>query len=166
VEVPEEMTANPKKETVPSITSEAVASTNEEAPTKVDQIRGLLFGAQREEYDRRFTRLEELLFTSVSDLSGDMTSKVGAQKEDFDRRLSRLEESLLKNITEANDKFTSRLNTQREEYEKKLARLEELLVENIATLDDEKLDRATLAKLLQQILQFSQKLKINEEKKD
>lgn len=160
------MTASPKKTSSTPATPEAVAPIGEEAPTKVDQIRGLLFGAQREEYDRRFSRLEEMLVTGISDLSDEMASKLGAQKEDTDKRLARLEESLLKTVAETNEKFTARLNAQREEYEKKLARIQELLVENIAQLDDEKLDRATLAKLLQQLMQSSQKLKISGEQKD
>ena len=61
-----------------------------EAEQRVDQIRDILFGAQRDEYDRRFTRLEEMLVKNVSDLGNETTEKLNSQRDEFNQRLNRL----------------------------------------------------------------------------
>lgn len=108
-----------------------------ETEQKVGEIRDILFGAQRDEYDRRFTRLEELLVKSISDLTNETTAKIGNQRDEYDKRLTRLEELLVKSITDLSNETAEKLGTQRDEYDKRLTRLEELLVNNISELSSE-----------------------------
>ena len=80
-----------------------------EAEQRVDQIRDILFGAQRDEYDRRFTRLEELLVKSISDLSNETAQKMGNQRTEYDQRFTRLEELLVKSISDLGNETTEKL---------------------------------------------------------
>ena len=110
---------------------------NVEGQDKVDQVRDLLFGAQREEYDRRFNRLEELLVRSTSDLSNDTAKKFSTIKDEYDRRLSRLEELLVKNISDLSNDTAKKLGAVKDENDRRFARLEELLVKNISDLNND-----------------------------
>ncbi len=87
---------------------------------RVGQIRDILFGAQREEYDRRLTRLEELLVTNIADMGNDIAHKLAVQREEYDKRLARLEELMVTNIADLGNDIAHKLAVQREEYNKKL----------------------------------------------
>jgi hypothetical protein len=153
-------------------------SANIEPQDRVDQVREILFGTQREEYDRRFNRIEELLVKNISDLSNETTAKFGDLRDDYDKRISRLEESLVKNLSDLNNETTKKFTALRNEYDKKIAHLEELIVKsisdlnndttkqldalgnNIAELRQEKVDKAAVSKLLKKILKVSHDLNV------
>jgi len=156
---------------------------------RVDEVREILFGAQREEYDRRFNRLEELLVKSTSDLSNDVTKKLGALRDEYDKRFARLEQLLVKNISDLSNDTTKKFGALRDEYDKRFTRLEELLVKNISDLHNDisafrdeydkllaknvsnlgndirglshgKVDKAAVSKLLEKVLKLSHDLNI------
>lgn len=130
---------------------------------RVDQIRDILFGAQRQEYERRFARLEEMLVKNISDLNNEVTSKFNRFQNEYNQRLNQLEELLvknistlsadfdkklivqkkelqdlvLKNIANLSGEFTSKLNSHQTDNNERLTRLEELLVNNISGLSRE-----------------------------
>ncbi len=139
--------------------------TNVEDEERVGQVREILFGAQREEYDRRFSRLEELLVQSTSDLSNDTTKKLGAIRDEYDKRFARLEELLVQSTSDLSNDTTKKLGAIRDEYDKRFARLEELLTKNMSDLSNdikelshEKVDKATILKLLEEVMKFSREL--------
>ncbi len=115
----------------------AEPATNAEDQGRVDGVREILFGAQREEYDRRFNRLEELLVKSTSDLSNDITKKISGLREEYDQRFARLEELLVKNISDLGNDTTKKLGALRDEYDQRFARLEELLLKNVTDLSSD-----------------------------
>jgi len=53
----------------------AVGKGGVESGEHVDQIRDILFGAQRQDYERRFARLEELLVKNITELGNETTRK-------------------------------------------------------------------------------------------
>ena len=122
-----------------------------EPQDRMDQVRDILFGAQREEYDRRFSRLEELLVKNISDLSNDTTGKFGALRDDYDKRLARLEGLLVKNISDLSNDTTKKLDT-----------LSNTLSNSIQKVRQEKVDKAALSELLKQILKLSHDLNVVE----
>ncbi|OGO17129.1 MAG: hypothetical protein A2Z02_00960 [Chloroflexi bacterium RBG_16_48_7] len=105
---------------------------NEEHREKVDRIREILFGAQREEYDKKFSRLEELLVKNIANLNNEMTEKLGALRDEYDKRFSRLEELPAKNVTGVNN--------------------------DLQDLHDKKVDKAAISKYLEVILKLSNEL--------
>jgi hypothetical protein len=134
--------------------------TNVEGQERVDQVREILFGAQREEYDRRFSRLEELLVKNISDLSNDTTKKLGALRDEYDKRFARLEELLVKNISDLSNDTTKKLGALRDEYNKLLTKNMSDLSNNMQELRDEKVDKAAISKLLEEILKLSHDLNV------
>jgi len=139
-------------------TGEQVA--NVEDTGRVDQVRELLFGAQREEYDRRFNRLEELLVRSTSDLSNDTAKKFSALKDEYDKRFARLEELLVKNISDLNSDTTKKLGALRDEYDKLLTKNMSDLSNDMQELRHEKVDKAAISELLKQVLKLSHDLNV------
>jgi DNA anti-recombination protein RmuC len=141
--------------------------TKVEEQERVDQVREILFGAQREEYDRKFSRLEELLVERTSDLSNDTTKKLGALRDEYDKRFARLEELLVKNISDLSNDTTKKLGALRDEHDKRFARLEELLAKSMSDLSNDmqklshdKVDKAAVSKLLEKILKISHDLNV------
>jgi len=124
----------------------------------VDQVREILFGAQREEYDRRFSRLEELLVKNISSLNNEMTEKVGALRDEHDKRLARLEELLAKNIADLSNDTARKINALKDDYTSKFMRIEELLNkinQEIQEIRKEKADKAAVSKLVEAIMKLS-----------
>ncbi len=116
-----------------------------EPQDRVEQVREILFGAQREEYDRRFGELEELLVKNTSDLSNEITRKVGALRNDYDKRLARLEELLINNISDLGNDTAKKI---------------EALSNDLSQTRSEKIDKTALTALLEQILKLSRELNI------
>ncbi|MDD5312410.1 MAG: hypothetical protein PHO26_05175 [Dehalococcoidia bacterium] len=124
----------------------------------VDQVREILFGAQREEYDRRFSRLEELLVKNLSNLNNEMTEKVGALRDEHDKRLARLEELLAKNIADLSNDTAKKINALKDDYTSKFAHIEELLKKidgEIQEIRKEKADKSAVSKLVEAIVKLS-----------
>lgn len=166
-----------KIDTAPgSIDGKVDQTVTTEPEDRVDKVRDILFGAQREEYDRRFNRLEELLVKSISDLNNDNTKKLSALRDEYDKRFARLEELLVKNISNLTDDTAKKLSILRSEYDKRLVSMEELLVKNIEDLsnytenkliilkndiqllDNGKVDKAAVSKLLEELLKINNEL--------
>ncbi|MDD2471970.1 MAG: hypothetical protein PHT28_03520 [Dehalococcoidales bacterium] len=106
---------------------------------KVEQVREILFGAQRDEYDRRFNRLEELLAKNTSSINSEMTEKLGAIRDEYDKRFALLEELFAKNIEE--------------------------MISDIQDLKDKKVEKESVSKLLNGLLKLSRDLDVVREDK-
>jgi hypothetical protein len=91
----------------------------------VDQIRDILFGAQRQDYERRFARLEELLVKNISDLSNVTTRESASYQEEYDRRLTKLEELLVKKVSELSLDIERKIDILKGENDKSFRELEE-----------------------------------------
>ncbi|MFA5450614.1 MAG: hypothetical protein WC231_01260 [Dehalococcoidales bacterium] len=117
-----------------------------EPKDRVEQVREILFGAQREEYDRRFGELEELIAKSISDINGETTRKNNALRNDYDKRLARLEELLISNISELSNDTSSKI---------------ENINNKLEVVRGEKVDKIAVSKLLEQILNMSQELDVS-----
>ena len=120
-------------------------SAGDEPKDRVEQVREILFGAQREEYDRRFGELEELIAKSVSDVNSETTRKINALRNDYDKRLARLEELLISNISELSNGTSDKIDA---------------LNDVIEEIRSEKIDKAAVSSLLEQILSISRELDI------
>lgn len=104
---------------------------------RVDQIRDILFGAQRQEYERRFSRLEELLVKNISDLSNEITGKFTKYREEYDSRLTRLEELLVKNLSEVNLETERKINAHKVDNDKSFKQLDEKSTKGVSELREE-----------------------------
>ncbi len=114
------------------------------SPGGVDQVREILFGAQREEYDRRFNRLEELLVKNMTALSNEMTEKMGAIRDEYDRRLARLEDLLTQNISDLS-----------QETAKKLEELLKKFNSDAEEIRRAKADKNAVSKLFEEMMKIS-----------
>jgi hypothetical protein len=139
-----------------------------EPKDKVDQVREILFGAQRDEYDRRFNRLEELIVKNISELKNDLTEKLGNLRDEYDKRFSRLEELLTRSITDLSNDTQVKVNNLRDDTDRNLAHIEELIdkINNDTTSNlDKKIDKTTVSKLLYELLERSHSLDVAREDK-
>jgi len=129
-----------------------------EGGENVDQIRDILFGAQRQDYERRFARLEELLINSISELGNETTRKFAGHQEEYNKRLAGLEESVTK-VSEFSLDIERNINVHKGENDKSFRDLEEQLkgdidkakseiIRSLEHLDMHKVDHSTLAKFL------------------
>jgi len=121
-------------------------SAKAEPKDRVEQVREILFGAQREEYDRRFGDLEELIAKSVSDINSETTRKINALRNDYDKRLARLEELLISNMSELSNDTSTKI---------------EIVNNKLEAVCSEKVDKAAVSKLLEQILSISRELDVS-----
>lgn len=117
-----------------------------EPKDRVEQVREILFGAQREEYDRRFSDLEELLAKNLTDLTNDTARKIAALRNDYDKRLARLEELLINNISDLSSDT---------------ARKVDALTGSIDEVRSQKVDKTAVSKLFQQILKLGRDFDIS-----
>jgi len=145
---------------------------------RVGQIRDILFGAQREEYDRRLTRLEELLVTNIADLGNDVAHKLAVQRDEYDKRLARLEELMVTNVSDLNKRLArleelivtnvsdlnKKLGGQKEDYNNRLLALEKLLMEKLENEREsrgqaleKKADKSTITRLMTDIIKSGRK---------
>ena len=108
-----------------------------EGGERVDQIRDILFGAQRQDYEKRFSRLEELLVKNISELSNETTNKFTNYQAEYDERLTRLEELLVKNVSELNHEYERKLNSHKSENYKSFQETEGVLKKAISDLKEE-----------------------------
>lgn len=104
---------------------------------RVDQIREILFGAQRQEYESRLTRLEELLVQNISELSKETTGKFASLQRENDKKFARLEELLVKNISDISQEFERKIDSHKGENDKKFQQLEEHFNKAISELKKE-----------------------------
>jgi len=103
----------------------------------VDQIRDILFGAQRQDYERRFARLEELLVKNISELSNETTRKFAGYQEEYNRRLTRLEELLEKKVSELRLDIEHKIDAHKGENDKGFHESEEQFKNAIARLQED-----------------------------
>ncbi|MHB8085696.1 MAG: hypothetical protein ACYDHZ_07710 [Dehalococcoidia bacterium] len=127
---------------------------------RLGQIQDILFGAQREEYDKRITRVEELLVTKLAEMGNDFARKLSVQREEYDKRLARLEELLVTNVSDLNKK----LEGQKEDYIERLVALEKLASQKLENEREsrgqaleKKADKSTLTKLMTDIIKIGRK---------
>jgi len=120
-------------------TNKSTAAGNEvvEGGERVDQIREILFGAQRQEYERRLTRLEELLVQNISELSRDTAGKFASLQRENDKKFAMLEELLVKNISDISQEFERKIDSHKDENDKKFQQLEEHFNKAISELKKE-----------------------------
>jgi methyl-accepting chemotaxis protein len=133
------------------------------SPNQVDQVREILFGAQRDEYDRRFNRLEELIVKSISDLNNELTEKLGNLRDEYDKRFSRIEELLTRSITDLSNDTLAKVNNLRDDTDRNLAHIEQLIdTINNDTQNhlDKKIDKTALSKLLSELQELSHSLDV------
>ncbi|MDD3265282.1 MAG: hypothetical protein PHH02_05125 [Dehalococcoidales bacterium] len=133
------------KDTGAKAGQDSANSAGAEPKDRVEQVREILFGAQREEYDRRFGELEELIAKNISDVNSETTRKINALRNDYDKRLARLEELLISNISELSNGTSGKIDA---------------LNDVIEEIRGEKVDKAAVKKLFDQILSISRELDI------
>ena len=139
--------------------SPAVGKGKFEGGEHVDQIRDILFGAQRQDYERRFARLEELLVKNISELNNETTRRFASYQEEYDRRLTRLEELLVKKVSELSLEIERKINVHKGENDKSFRELEEQFRKAISGLKEDTGKQFNLQKS-----EYSQKLSSLEEK--
>ncbi|MDD5399227.1 MAG: hypothetical protein PHU70_09135 [Dehalococcoidia bacterium] len=100
-------------------------NTAAEGGERVDQIREILFGAQRQEYERRLTQLEELLVKNITELSKETASKFASLQHENDKKFARLEELLVRNIADINRDFERKIDLHTTDNEKKFKQFEQ-----------------------------------------
>jgi len=108
-----------------------------EGGERVDQIREILFGAQRQEYERRLTKLEELLVQNISELSKETAAKFANHQQENDKKFARLEELLVKNIADISHEFERKIELHKGENEKRFQQLEDHFNKAISELKKE-----------------------------
>jgi len=108
-----------------------------EGGERVDQIREILFGAQRQEYERRLTQLEELLVKNIAELSKETAGKFSSHQQENDKKFARLEELLVKNISDISRDFERKIDSHKGENDKRFQQLEQHFGEAIAELKKE-----------------------------
>ncbi len=104
---------------------------------RVDQIRDILFGAQRQEYERRFSRQEELLVKNISELSKETAGKFASYQQENDKKFARLEELLVKNISDIGREIERKIDLHKVENDKKFHEVEEHFRKAITKLEEE-----------------------------
>jgi len=113
---------------------------------RVDQIREILFGAQRQEYERRLTQLEELLVKNVTELSKETAARFASLQQETDRRFARLEDLLEKSISNVNRDIERKMDSHTADNDKRFKQLEQRLDEAVAELKKETLHQFNLQK--------------------
>lgn len=108
-----------------------------EGGERVDQIREILFGAQRQEYERRLTQLEELLVKNITELSKETAAKFASLQQENDKKFARLEELLVKNISDISRDTERKIDSHTTDNEKKFKQLEQHFDEAISELKKE-----------------------------
>ena len=108
-----------------------------EGGERVDQIREILFGAQRQEYEKRLTQLEELLVQNISELSKETTGKFTSLQRENDKKFARLEELLVKSISDISHEFERKIDLHKGENDKRFQQLEEHFTQAISELKKE-----------------------------
>jgi len=117
-----------------------------EGGERVDQIREILFGAQRQEYERRLTQLEELLVKNITELSKETAAKFASLQQENDRKFARLEELLVKNISDISRDTERKIDSHATDNEKKFKQLEQHFDEAISELKKETVRQFDLQK--------------------
>ncbi|MBN1690688.1 MAG: hypothetical protein JW901_06675 [Dehalococcoidia bacterium] len=108
-----------------------------ESGERVDQIREILFGAQRQEYERRLTQLEELLVKNITELSKETAGKFASLQQENDKKFARLEELLVKNIADISRDIERKIDLHTTDNEKKFKQLEQRFDEAISEVKKE-----------------------------
>jgi len=126
--------------------SPVTANENIEGGERVDQIREILFGAQRQEYERRLTKLEELLVQNISELSNETAAKFASQQRENDKKFARLEELLVKNISDTSHEIERKIDLHKVENDKRFQQLEEHFSTVISELKKETLHQFDVQK--------------------
>ena len=103
----------------------------------VDQIREILFGAQQQDYERRFARLEELLVKNISELSNETTRTFASYQEEYDRRFTRLEELLVKKVSGLSLDIEHKIDAHKGENDKGFRESEEQFKNAISRLQED-----------------------------
>jgi len=134
-------------------------SVTAEGGERVDQIREILFGAQRQEYERRLTQLEELLVRNIADLSKETAGKFTSHQQENDKKFARLEELLVKNISDISREFERKTDLHKSENEKRFQQLDENFSKVVSELKKETTHQFDLQKN-----EYIQKLNSLEEK--
>jgi hypothetical protein len=130
-----------------------------EGGERVDQIREILFGAQRQEYERRLTQLEELLVKNIAELSKETAGKFTGHQQENDKKFARLEELLLKNIADISREIERKIDLHKGENDKRFQQLEQHFDEALSELKKETVRQFNLQKS-----EYIQKLNSLEEK--
>jgi len=143
-----------RKTAVPSITANPQASAKPSTPLdvvpeggeRVDQIREILFGAQRQEYERRLTQLEELLVKNITELSKETTAKFASLQQETDKKFARLEELLLKSISDISRDIERKMDLHTADNDKRFKQMEQHVDEVISELKKETVHQFNLQK--------------------
>jgi DNA anti-recombination protein RmuC len=104
---------------------------------RVDQIREILFGAQRQEYERRLTQLEELLVKNITQLSKETAARFAGLQQETDKKFARLEELLVKNIADISRDAERKIESHTTDNEKRFKQIEQHFDEAIAEMKKE-----------------------------
>ena len=131
----------------------------------VDKIRDILFGSQMKEYDKKFSRLEELLLKKVSNIRDETVKRVDSlelfikkEVESLDRRL-RTEKA---DRSEKEKEFSGGLEEIAKSLEKKIAQLSEFTGRGEKELRQQILEQSKT--LRDEIRQMSEEMAISLER--
>ncbi len=172
------MTVADKKEVAPSPTGTQaekapLASEGAGGPESVDRIRQIIFGAQMEDYERRFSQLEKRLVQESAEIRKDLVKQFQNLEAALQREVDRLSkqltaerdsrvkaaEKLSKKMLEEDRKLEAKIVSGGDRFDKLLKSAEEKakkllqdrfsrLQERIEELKGDKTDRAALARIL------------------
>jgi len=117
-----------------------------EGGERVDQIREILFGAQRQEYERRLTQLEQLLVHNISELSKETAAQFASQQRENDKKFARLEELLVKSISDTSREIERKIELHKGENDKRFQQLDAQFKESISELKKETAQQFNLQK--------------------
>ena len=122
-------------DTVQNENPQVIPIMGDDTGNSVGQIRDILFGALRQEYDRRFSRIEELIVNNIAMLEQDTVKKLQVQKAEYEKRSTNIEERFAKIISDLNADINKKIKQHKSESDKRFSQLEELLLNNVANLD-------------------------------
>jgi DNA anti-recombination protein RmuC len=134
-----------RKTAVPSVTASRQIPTKPSIPVnevpeggeRVDQIREILFGAQRQEYERRLAQLEELLVKNITELSKETAARFASLQQETDKKFARLEELLVKSISDVSRDIERKMDSHTSDNDKRFKQMEQRVDEALSELKKE-----------------------------
>lgn len=154
--------------------AEALSNQVSADDSSIDQLRDILFGAQRREYDSRLKRLEELITQNHKHLQTEIGQQISSLRDELLKAEENARSMAIEELSDRMNSAFERLNIENNEqqtatttelselrqqldaseYELRTAftenqqQLENMMNEHLAALDKDKINKSTLSEML------------------
>ena len=128
-----------------SVASQAAAAAGVPAPGDLETLRDILFGNQMEDFDRRFSQMEDRLVKVTQDLREETQKRVEALELFFKKELESLKhrmKSESEDRTDGDSRLNDELKTISSALKKAIAQVEEKLSESATELRQQILEQS------------------------